>query len=103
MTIAPRAGQVLADLCIAINQSGYLRARLGNACRREFFPAGERRKAIEVEQRKAVNDDMTDFHNSFQADQCFVIDLILRSLVAPCHSRSRAGTSLISTSPVLYS
>ena len=74
MAIAPRAGQVLTDLGVAVVSSGHLRTiEIGG---RKFLPAASGSKTVQPEQGSAVEDDMTDLHHAGQTDQLRFIDFI---------------------------
>ena len=74
MAIAPRAGQILADLRVAVgHQATCEPSRLEG---RKFFPATGGGKTIQPEQGSAVEDDMADLHHAGEADQLRFIDFI---------------------------
>ncbi len=86
MAITARAGQVLGDLGVAVGHCCYPlpSACLTVACRRnadmsvdQFFPLAGRGKAIEIHQRDAVDDGVADLHDSDQAAQGALVDLVL--------------------------
>src|ERR1039457_2114887 len=51
--IPPRAGEVLADLCVAVSHLGHL--RIVEVCGRQFLPTTGRRESLESEQRCTVD------------------------------------------------
>ena len=78
MLVAARAGQILADLRVAVSHEdtsdprGSLSVKTG-----ELFPPGRRREAVEVEDRDAVHRDFADLDHAPQVDQGLVVDLVL--------------------------
>ena len=64
MPIAPRTGEVLADLGVAVGHSGHL--RVVQICGGEFFPAAGRGKTVQPEQGSAVEDDVADLDHALQ-------------------------------------
>ncbi len=78
MLVAARAGQILADLGIAVGHEDTSDPRVIAVGKDgEFFPPGRRRKAVEVEDRDAVYGDFADLDHAPQIDQGLVVDLIL--------------------------
>jgi hypothetical protein len=64
MPIPPRAGEVLADLGVAVRHQATL--RVVQICGGEFFPTTSGGKSIEPEQGSAVKEDVADFDDTLQ-------------------------------------
>ena len=77
MAIAARAGEVLADLGVAV---GHLdashTARLAGDALETRSHSTSRRETIEIEQGSAVHDGVADLDDTAEADQVLVVDLI---------------------------
>ena len=100
MLVAARAGQVLADLGIAVGHedTSDLHWDRRSAKTGELFPPGRRGEAVEVEDGDAVHGDFADLDHAPQVDQRLLVDLIPSQAIRR-RSRNRAGTSSASTSP----
>ena len=75
MLVAARAGQVLADLGVAVGHEATSEpSRSVESESSSHRPAGA--KPSKLEQGSAVEDDFADLDHARQVDQCFVIDFI---------------------------
>ena len=75
MLIKPRAGQVLANLGVAVGHSGHL--RVVQICAGKFFPTVDGSRAVKSEQGSAVEDDVADLDHALQTNNLAFVDLIL--------------------------
>ena len=77
MAIAARAGEVLADLGVAVGHfDASHTARLAGDALESCSHSTGRRETVEVEQGSAVHDRVADLDDTAEPDQAFLVDLI---------------------------
>jgi hypothetical protein len=74
MPITPRAGEVLADLSVAVGHSGHL--RVVQTCGGKFFLTAGGSKAVEPEQGSAVEDDVAALDHALQPYELPFVHLV---------------------------
>src|ERR1035437_6660548 len=74
MPVAPRAGEILADLGVAVGHSGHL--WIVQVCWGKFFPSTSGSKTVQSDQGRTVEDDVTDLDHPHQPNELSLVHLV---------------------------